>query len=257
MGRVRLIARLDVKGSSLIKGIQLEGLRKLGDPNQFAKRYYEAGIDEILYMDCVASLYDRASLLEIVRRTTDSVFIPITVGGGIRSIDQARELLLAGADKLAVNTAALRRPELVRELSEQFGAQSTLLSIEAKRIATGSWEAYANAGRERTRVDALEWAVRGVELGAGELLVTSVDRDGTRRGFDCELVHEIARRVPVPVIASGGMGSLADLVEVVRHGADAVAVASLLHYGKLTVPDIREGARQAGITVRGVEWQAA
>lgn len=248
---VRIISRLDIKGPNLIKGIHLEGLRKLGDPNQFAREYYEQGIDEIIYIDVVASLYERSSLLNIVRRTTQDVFIPITVGGGIRSVDDAREILRAGADKVAVNTAAVKRPELIGEISQKFGAQCMVLSIEAKRTAPGRWEVYYDNGREKTGIDVLEWARRGCELGAGEILLTSVDMEGTGRGFDCELTAAVSASVPIPVIASGGMGSIADFAEVVSSGrADAVAVAGALHYRKLTVDAIRRGALENGIQVR-------
>ena len=251
---VRLIARLDVKGSNLIKGIQLEGLRKIGDPNEFAKRYYDQGIDEIIYMDIVASLYERSNLLNIVRRATRDVFIPITVGGGVRNIEDVREVLRAGADKVGVNTAALKRPELVNEISTRFGAQCMVLSIEAKRVAPGKWEAYYDNGREKTGIDAVAWAREGYERGAGEILLTSVDMEGTSRGFDCDLVRTVSTAVPIPVIASGGMGSCADLERVVKDGAaDAVAMASVLHYNRLTVADIRREATARGISVRRVE----
>lgn len=254
MSNVRLIARLDVKGAHLIKGIQLEGLRKLGDPNLFARDYYQQGIDEIIYMDVVASLYERSSILEIVSRSTRDVFIPITVGGGIRCIDDARDILRAGADKVAVNTAALKRPELVTEISRKFGSQCMVLSIEAKQLAPGKWEAYCDNGREPTGVDVLDWARRGCDLGAGEILLTSVDREGTFRGFDCDLVRAVSTSVPIPVIASGGLGSAGDLEKVASRGkADAVAVAGALHYRKLTVQDLRSAAVQHGIPVRGVD----
>lgn len=250
MSNVRLIARLDIKGPNLIKGIRLEGLRKLGNPNEFARRYYRQGVDEILYIDTVASLYDRANILEIVRKTCDEVFIPITVGGGVRSIDDARILLRAGADKIAVNTAAVKNPELVTELSRTFGSQCVVLSIQAKRASSGGWEAYTDNGREHSGVDAVEWAFRGVELGAGELLLTSVDQDGTRKGFDLDLVRKIAPAVKVPVIACGGMGSIEDLLEVVECGADAVAMGSVLHYNNLEIGQLRSAAAAAGIRVR-------
>lgn len=254
MERIRLIARLDIKGPNLIKGIQLEGLRKIGNPNEFAKKYYRDGIDEILYMDIVASLYERNNLKEIVRETTRDVFIPITVGGGIRSVDDAREILLAGADKVAVNTAAVRRPGLISEIATRFGSQCMVLSIEAKQVRPGKWEAYCDNGREKTGVDAVEWARRGQSLGAGEILLTSVDREGTRKGFDLELVREVSDSVTIPTIASGGMGRGTDFVEVVRTGhADAVAVASVLHYGVMTVPDLRREAADRGIKVRNVD----
>lgn len=248
---IRIISRLDIKGPNLIKGINFEGLRKLGDPNQFAKDYYEQGIDEIIYIDIVASLYERSSLLNIVRRTTQDVFIPITVGGGVRSVDDAREMLRAGADKVAVNTAAVKRPELIHEISQKFGAQCMVLSIEAKRTAPNKWEVYYDNGREKSGVDVLEWAQRGCELGAGEILLTSVDMEGTGRGFDCELTSAVSRLVPIPVIASGGLGTVDDFVQVVKSGqADAVAVAGALHYKKLTVGGIRSEALRQSIHVR-------
>jgi len=251
MSTVRIIARLDVKGPNLIKGIHLEGLRKIGDPNVFAKRYYDQGIDEIIYMDIVASLYERGNLMNIVRRTTESVFIPITAGGGIRSADDARDILRAGADKVAVNTAALKRPDLVTEISQKFGSQCMVLSIEAKRVAAGRWECYYDNGREKTGRDVVEWARQGQELGAGEILLTSVDQEGTQKGYDCDLVRSVSDAVRIPVIASGGMGGAPDLGKVVRDGhADAVAVASMLHYGKMTVPDLRAAAREQQIPVR-------
>jgi cyclase len=247
----RIISRLDIKGPNLIKGINFEGLRKLGDPNQFAKDYYEQGIDEIIYIDIVASLYERSSLLNIVRRTTQDVFIPITVGGGIRSVDDAREMLRAGADKVAVNTAAVKCPELIHDISQKFGAQCMVLSIEAKRTAPGKWEVYYDNGREKSGIDVLEWAARGCRLGAGEILLTSVDMEGTGRGFDCELTAAVSRLVPIPVIASGGLGTVDDFERVVKAGqADAVAIAGALHYKKLTVHDIRSEALLRGIHVR-------
>lgn len=250
-GNVRIISRLDIKGHSLIKGIQLEGLRKIGDPNFFAKEYYDQGIDEIIYMDIVASLYERSNLLNIVRRTTQDVFIPITVGGGIRSVDDVKEILRVGADKVAINTAAVKCPELVRTISQKFGSQCMVLSIEAKRVAPGKWEVYYDNGREKSGIDVLEWAQRGCELGAGEILLTSVDMEGTGKGFDCELISAVSRNVPIPVIASGGFGVADDFANVVNNGhADAVAVAGALHYRKVTVQDIRNNALQHGIQVR-------
>lgn len=248
---IRIISRLDIKGPNLIKGINFEGLRKLGDPNQFAKDYYEQGIDEIIYIDIVASLYERSSLLNIVRRTTQDVFIPITVGGGIRSVDDAREMLRAGADKVAINTAAVKRPELIKEISQKFGAQCMVLSIEAKRTAPGKWEVYYDNGREKSGIDVLEWVQRACDLGAGEILLTSVDMEGTGRGLDCELTSAVSRLVPIPVIASGGLGVVDDFVQVVQSGrADAVAIAAALHYKKLTVREIRNEALKRGIHVR-------
>lgn len=251
MHNVRLIARLDVKGPNLVKGVQLEGLRKMGDPRKFAEKYYKAGIDEIIYVDIVASLYERANILDIVRSTTENVFIPITVGGGIRSVEDVRETLRAGADKVAINTAAIRNPELIFDVSQKFGSQCMVLSIQAKRKSGGGWEAYCDYGREKTGVDAVKWAQEGCRLGAGEILLTSVDMEGRARGFDIELVREISSLVPIPVIASGGMGSAGDFIKVTREGrADAVAMAHVLHYGTMSVDDIRKACLDEGIPVR-------
>jgi imidazole glycerol-phosphate synthase subunit HisF len=256
MPKVRLIARLDVKGPNLVKGIHLEGLRKLGDPQAFARRYYKAGIDEIFYIDIVASLYDRNSLLDIVERTTADVFIPITVGGGIRSVEDTAQALRAGADKVAINTAAVKRPELISEIANRFGSQCLVLSIEAKRRGTGAgsgWEVYYDNGREHTGWEVVDWARRACQLGAGEILVTSVDREGTGKGFDLPLVEQLSRAVPLPVIAGGGMGEIGHLEAVVKQGgADAVAMAHVLHYDKLSVDQIRQGALARGVAVRRV-----
>lgn len=247
----RLIARLDIKGPNLIKGIHLEGLRVVGDPQVFARRYYEEGADELVYMDIVASLYGRNSLTEIIKRAAQDIFIPMTVGGGVRSVEDAAQLLRAGADKVAVNTAAVLRPELISEISRRFGSQCMVLSIEAKHVSPGKWEAYTDNGRERTGLDVVEWAQRACELGAGEILLTSVDREGTRKGFDVELTRAVATTVPIPVIASGGMGATEHLVQVVREGqADAVAMADSLHYQRITLAEMRSAATAAGIQVR-------
>lgn len=254
MSNIRIVAKLDIKGPNLIKGIHLEGLRKLGDPNIFAKKYYEQGIDEIIYMDVTASLYERNSLLDIVRSTTQDVFIPITVGGGIRTIEDAKNILRAGADKVAVNTAAIKGPKLIREISQQFGSQCMVLSIEAKNVGEKKWEAYYDSGREKTGVDVIEWAIEAYQLGAGEILLTSIDFEGTERGFDCELIQEVSKVIPIPIIASGGMGCCEHFKMVVVDGrADAVAVASALHYGKMTVMDIRSYALEHGLEVRDFE----
>ncbi len=251
MSNVRLIARLDIKGPNLIKGVHLEGLRVVGDPQAFAERYYREGIDELIYMDIVASLYGRNSLTDIVRHTAEKIFVPLTVGGGIRSVDDVRDLLRAGADKIAINTAATRRPELISEIARRFGSQCVVLSVEAKRRKEGGWEVYVDNGREKTGMDVVEWVLRGEQLGAGEILVTSVDQEGTRRGMDCELVRAIADAVKVPVIASGGAGSPADVVKAVAEGhADAVAMADILHYGRHSLSAIRMAAIEAGIHVR-------
>lgn len=254
MSKIRLIPRLDIKGANLIKGIHLEGLRVVGDPQAHARRYYEQGADELIYMDVVASLYGRNSLKDIISRTASDVFIPLTVGGGVRSVEDVRELLRAGADKVAINTAAVKRPELITEVSQAFGSQCMVLSIEAKRRAEGGWEAFTDNGREHTYLDVVEWALQGVALGAGEILLTSVDREGTRKGFDTELVRAVSQACSVPVIASGGMGSIEDLEEVCRLGkADAVAMADVIHYNRLGLPDMRRQALERGLAVRQLE----
>lgn len=242
---------MDIKGEYLIKGIHLEGLRKIGDPQEFATAYYQAGIDELIYMDVVASLYGRNSLTEIVQRAAENVFVPLTVGGGVRSVADAEALLHAGADKVAINTAAIANPKLIAEVSRQFGSQCMVLSIEAKQVSPGKWEAYTDNGRERTWTDAVEWARRAADLGAGEILLTSVDREGTRKGFDVALTRAVNDVVRIPVIASGGMGEPAHLIEVVRDGgADAVAMADILHYKRMDLAAIRGAAQAAGLEVR-------
>ncbi len=251
MTHFRLMARMDVKAPFLIKGIHLEGLRKIGNPAEYAEKYYQAGVDEIIYMDIVASLYQRNSLGDIVRQTTENVFIPITVGGGIRSIADVENLMRCGADKVALNTAVVKRPELITEIANRFGSQCMVLSIEAKRDNAGGWEAYTDNGREHTGLDVVEWARRGVDLGAGEVLLTSVDQEGTRKGYDVALTRAVADAVTVPVIASGGMGTTEHLVEVVRDGhADAAAVADVLHYNRMTLGELRDAVADAGISLR-------
>jgi imidazole glycerol-phosphate synthase subunit HisF len=251
MSNLRIIPRLDIKGSNLIKGIRLEGLRVIGDPQEHAVRYYKSGADELIYMDIVASLYGRNNLSDIIRRAAENVFIPITVGGGIRSVEDVRHILRSGADKVAINTAAVARPGLISEVANRFGSQAMVLSIEAKLVAPGRWEAYTDNGRERTGLDVLDWARRGVELGAGELLITSVDREGTRKGFELDLIRKVSQAVSVPIIASGGMGTLEDMVAAAQEGlADAVAMADVLHYKRLDLTQIRDAALQAGLPVR-------
>lgn len=251
MSNLRLIARLDIKAPNLIKGVHLEGLRVIGDPQEHARRYYQAGADELIYLDIVASLYERNNLTDLVRYTAENVFIPLTVGGGLRSLGDVETMLRNGADKVAINTAATKRPELIGEVAHRFGSQCMVLSIEAKRIGGGSWEAYTDNGREHTGLDAIEWAKRGQELGAGEILLTSIDQEGTRKGFDVELCAAVSAATSIPVIVSGGMGTIDHLVEVVREGgADAVAVADALHYNRMTLEQIRSAAAAAALPVR-------
>ena len=251
MNKTRLIARLEVKNNYLVKGIQLEGLRKLGDPHTFAKEYYEAGIDEILYLDIVASLYNRNNLSDIVRRTTDDVFIPMTVGGGLRSVQDVQKILQQGADKVAINTAAIKDPQIITQVAEAYGSQCMVLSIQAKRRQNGNgWEAYYDNGREHSGLDVVEWAKRGVELGAGEILLMSVDCEGLGRGMDRELIEQVSSVVNVPVIAAGGAGSVDDVVNAVSDGASAVSLSSLLHYKKIGVAELKQQLATRGVEVR-------
>ena len=247
----RLVARLEVKGDHLVKGIQLEGLRKLGDPHAFARGYYAAGIDEILYLDIVASLYERNNLSHIVRRTTGDVFIPITVGGGLRSVEDVRGILQQGADKAAINTAAVKDPSLITRVAEAYGSQCMVLSIQAKRRRDGpGWEAYYDNGREHSGLDVVEWAKRGAELGAGEILLTSVDREGLGRGMDHELIRAVTAAVSVPVIAAGGAAGPDDVALAAGEGASAVALSSLLHYKRMEVGTLTAALAARGVGVR-------
>jgi len=250
---IRIIPRLDIKSPNLIKSINFEGLRVLGDPNEFATRYYQAGADELLYVDAVASLYGRNNIFDFVKYTTENIFIPVTVAGGIRSLQDVEQALRSGADKVAINTAAIKRPKLIQEVANYFGSQCMVLSIEAKNIGQNQWEAYVDNGRERTGVDVIRWVAEGVELGAGELLITSVDQEGTRQGFDTDLLAQVTAQVNVPVIASGGFGSPGHLIDAVQcANIDAVAVADALHYERYTIKEIKASASQAGIGVRPI-----
>ena len=248
--KFRLIARLDIRNAHLIKTIRLEGVRRVGDPNEYARRYDAEGIDELLYLDVVASLYGRNALADLVSRASESVFVPTTVGGGIRSVDDVRTLLLAGADKIAVNTAAIKRPELITEIAEKFGSQAVTVQIDAKRKGDG-WEAYCDGGRQPTGYDAVDWARHVADLGAGEILLTSIDQEGTLRGFDIALVEQVCGGVvSVPVIAAGGFGRPEHAVEAAQAGAVGVAVAGALHYGRVRLNDIKGALANAGVPVR-------
>ncbi|MFH1074382.1 MAG: HisA/HisF-related TIM barrel protein [Candidatus Firestonebacteria bacterium] len=247
MRTFRIIPRLDIKGPNLVKGVRFEGLRVLGKPEDFARQYYVDGADELLYMDVVASLYGRNNLLDIVRATAENIFIPLTVGGGIRSIDDIRGLLCAGADKVAINTAAINNPNLIKEAANTFGSQCIVVSIEAKKNEGQGYEAYTDNGREKTGVDVFDWGRRAVELGAGEMLITSIDNEGTGKGFDLELTARIAESVPVPVIACGGAGCSEHFVQVIRQGkADAVCAASVFHYKRLCSLDLESEFKSEG-----------
>ena len=250
MAGLRIIPRLDIKGTNLIKGIRLEGLRVVGDPHEFALRYYAQGADEIIFMDIVASLYQRNNLTSIIARAADKIFIPITVGGGIRSLNDVQTMLRSGADKVAINTAAIARPELITEISNRFGSQCMVLSVEAKRMGPKTWEAYTDNGREHTGLDVVEWIEQAVKLGAGEVLLTAVDQEGTRKGLDIELMRVVNARVAVPIIASGGFSNPLDLKRASDVGTSAVAVADALHWQRTTVGEIKSQAKQLGLEVR-------
>lgn len=248
---VRLISRLDIKGTNLIKGIRFEGLRVIGSPNEKARRYYEQGVDELLYIDTVASLYNRSYLGELVTEVVKDVFVPITVGGGIRSVDDVRALLRAGADKVAINTAAVKDPELLTRVAENFGRQCVVLSVEAKLVAPGKWEVYTEGGREKSGRDVAEWIEEGVARGAGEVLVTSVDRDGTETGADLALMKMAGELSTVPVIASGGIGSSVHAQELLDSAnVDAIAVGRAIHYDRLELGSLRNDLRLRGVAVR-------
>jgi cyclase len=231
MKTVRIIPRLDIKGPNLVKGIHLEGLRVLGKPEEFARYYYENGADELIYMDVVASLFERNSLEDIISRTAKEIFIPLTVGGGLRNTIDIYNVLRAGADKVCINTAAIRNPDIIREASNKFGSSTIVIAIEAIKQPDGKYLCYIDNGRQYTGVDVFDWAERVCSLGAGEIVITSVDNEGTGNGYDLELIRKVSRSVNIPVIAHGGAGSENDVLNAVKVGfADAVALASILHY---------------------------
>lgn len=242
----RVIARLDIKGEKLIKGVQMEGLRVLGKPQDFAKRYADAGADELLYIDTVASLYGRNQLESLIEETASEVFIPLTVGGGVKTVDDAKRLLRMGADKISINTAAIRCPDLISRIADCAGSQAVVVSIEAKRV-NGHWEAYTDCGREKSGKDAVEWAHEAEIRGAGEILLTSIDRDGTHSGPDLDLAKQI--RVGIPLVLAGGI-STPSHVECAAGTADAIAIGSALHYGKTTIRQVKEALAKAGKQVR-------
>ncbi len=251
MRKIRIIPRLDIKGPNLIKGVHLEGLRVLGDPAVFARKYYAQGADEIIYIDSVASLYERNNILDIVKETAKEIFIPLTVGGGIRSLNDAYLALRNGADKVAINTATIRNPNLITQISHDFGTQCVVLSIEAKQISQNKWECYVDNGREKTGMDVIEWVKKAQAMGAGEILLTSVDYEGTKEGFDIPLVYEVMQVSKIPVIASGGMGTISDLIHLMDETqVDAVAIASALHYNLLSLSDIHDAISKIGFEVK-------
>lgn len=254
MKKKRVIARLDVKGPNVIKGVHLECLRIVGKPQELSEKYYFQGADELIYIDIVASLYGRQNLLEIVDKTSDSIFIPFTVGGGIRTVDDIKAFLKAGADKVAINTAITKKPELITEAAKMFGSQCIVASIEAKKIGENKWEAYTDNGREKTGLDVLLWAKEVERRGAGEILLTSIDMEGTKKGYEIELIRRVSSSVSIPVIASGGAGSF-DHIETIlaKTDADAAAVASMLHYNMATIKQIKDHLSKSGIEVRKIE----
>lgn len=251
MKNIRIIPRLDIKGPNVVKPVHTEALRIVGNPRELANRYYQEGADEILYMDIVASLYQRNIDFNLLKSVTEGVFIPVTVGGGIRSISDINNVLRAGADKVAINTYAINHHEFIPKAVQEFGAQCIVLSIEAKKQKNGMWEAYTDGGREHTGIDAIAWAKRGIELGVGEILLCSIDQEGTRRGYDIELVEQIASVAPIPVIAHGGAGSPSSVEDVIKEGkADAVAVSSLFHYGDYTIGQVKQYLHEHNMKVR-------
>ena len=247
----RIIPCLDVTGGRVVKGVNFVGLRDAGDPVELAGRYNDQGADELVFLDITASSDAREIMADVVARTARKVFIPLTVGGGIRSVADARKILMSGADKVSVNTAAVRRPKLITELSEEFGAQAVVLAIDARRNAEGSWNVFTRGGRDDEGINAVEWALEGEMLGAGEILLTSMDTDGVQHGFDCELTRSVSHTVHIPVIASGGAGKPEDFERVLTEGeADAALAASIFHYGTYTVGDLKAYLQQRQVPVR-------
>lgn len=252
---VRVIPCLDVDAGRVVKGVNFENLRDAGDPVELARRYDAEGADELTFLDITASSSDRSTMYDVVRRTAEQVFIPLTVGGGVRSVEDVNTLLRAGADKVGLNTAAIARPELLTEASQRYGAQCIVLSVDARRVVDGpptpsGFEVTTHGGRRGTGIDAVEWARRGEELGVGEILLNSMDGDGTRDGYDLEMIRAVRAAVSVPVIASGGAGTLDDFPPAVEAGADAVLAASVFHFGQLKISEVKETLRAAGHPVR-------
>ena len=253
---VRVIPCLDVKDGRVVKGVNFENLRDAGDPVELAARYNAEGADELTFLDVTASSAGRGTMIDVVRRTADQIFIPLTVGGGIRTVDDVDAMLRAGADKVSVNTAAIARPEVLSEMSERFGSQCIVLSVDARTVPEGNeptpsgWEVTTHGGRRSTGIDAVEWARRGQELGVGEILLNSMDADGTKAGFDLRMLTAVRAAVTIPVIASGGAGRVADFAPAVHAGADAVLAASVFHFGDMTIGEVKDAMRADGIVVR-------
>ncbi|MBS1062065.1 imidazole glycerol phosphate synthase subunit HisF [Gluconobacter wancherniae] len=250
MLKLRVIPCLDVKDGRVVKGVNFVSLRDAGDPVEQAKLYDAAGADELTFLDITASVENRDTILDVVRRTAEAICLPLTVGGGVRTCDDMRRLLLAGADKCAVNSAAIKRPELIAEAAERFGSQCVVVAIDARSNERGGWEVYAKGGREPTGLDAITWARKMQDLGAGEILLTSMDRDGTRSGFDLDLLSAVCAAVTIPVIASGGVGELEHFVEGAKAGASGLLAASVFHFGQFQVGEVKAALNEAGLPVR-------
>jgi cyclase len=247
----RIIPCLDVKDGRVVKGVQFLNLKDAGDPVEIAKKYSSDGADEITFLDITASHENRNTMIDVVRRTASEVFVPLTVGGGVRVLEDVRNLLLAGADKVAINTAAVNNPGFVKDAAKKFGSQCIVVAIDARSDGKGGWEVYTHGGREPTGIDAVEWAGKMENLGAGEILLTSMDKDGTKDGYDLLLTKTVSRKVKIPVIASGGAGNIEHLFEGIKKGeADAVLVASIFHYGEYTIEETKEYLIKKGITLR-------
>ena len=257
MLKLRVIPCLDVRDGRVVKGVNFENLRDAGDPAEQARIYDRQGADEITFLDIAASVEGRGALLDAVRRTAEACFTPLTVGGGVRSLDDIRTLLLAGADNASINTAAIKDPSLVNRAAEKFGAQCIVVALDAKSVGPGKWELFTHGGRNPTGIDALEFAKEVADRGAGEILLTSMDRDGTKVGYDVDLLRQVCSAVSVPVVASGGVGNLQHLVDGARAGASAVLAASIFHFGQHTVNDAKAALAAAGLPVRMIAEQAA
>lgn len=247
----RIIPCLDVKDGKVVKGINFVGLKEVGDPVELARQYYEQGADELVFLDITATNEERDTITELVSKVAAEIFIPFTVGGGIRTLEDIRKILLAGADKVSLNSAAVKNPQLIKEGAEKFGSQCIVLAIDAKKRADGGWNVYTAGGRYDTGIDLLDWVREGLSLGAGEILLTSMDADGTKQGYDLEMLQAVQKIAQVPLIASGGCGSLEDFKEVfLNDAADAALAASLFHYGELTVGQVKEALADVGVPVR-------
>ena len=251
---MRIIPRIDIKNNYVIKGINLEGLRKIGDPKSIIENYSSDNADEILIMDSVASLYGRNHLASLIKIATKNIFVPITVGGGIRTLDDASKILKSGADKVAINTGAVKNPMILKDISEHFGSQSLVLSIQSRKVGKNKWKIYIESGREKTGIDVVDWVAAAIDLGVGELLLTSVDRDGTKKGLDLDLIEEVGKICTIPMIVGGGIASAQDIIMAYKFGANASAIASALHYNDCSVTDLRNSLNDKKIGIRKIAY---